>query len=106
MEKINAAVAFTMSTETSDIILDTLQPHQNELLLPNGHLLQVIPSLSDLASSPASSVKRFQYAALIQEERLVLVWHDKPGEILNHAAAVEEKLVSLVCNALYFPSLF
>ena len=85
-----------MSTEISDIILDTLQPDQSELRFPNGHLLQVLPSLGSLASSPRSSIKRSQYAALIREECLVLLWHDRAGDILSHAMATEEKLMSLV----------
>lgn len=99
--KINAAVAFTMSTETIDIVLDTLLPHQAELRLSNGHLLQVIPSLSDLATSPVSNVKIFQYAALIQQERILLLWHDSAAEILNNASLMEERLMSLV---VYSPS--
>lgn len=98
VQKLNAAVAFTMSTETTNIVMDVLQPYQNEILLPNGYLLQVIQSLEDIACSAVGLVKKFQYAALIREERLLLVWHDSPSEILNHAATVEEKLISLVCT--------
>lgn len=88
-----------MFTETIGIVLDTLQPHQSELRLSNGRLLQVIPSLSSLAASPVSNVKKFQYGALIQEERVLLLWHDSPLELLNHASSMEERLMSLVQNA-------
>lgn len=98
VQKINVDVAFTMSTETTNIILNALQPHQTELSLPNGELVQVIPSLADIAFASSHAVKKFQYAALIVEERLLLVWHDDMDKILHHAATVEGKLLSLVCK--------
>lgn len=84
-----------MLTDTTNVLLDALQPQQTELSLPNGELVQIIPSLSDISSS-CHAVKKLQYAALITEERLLLVWHDEVDKILHHAAAVEEKLLSLV----------
>lgn len=93
---MNVEVAFTMSNQTTEIIFDALLPHQTQLLLPNGHMLQVIPSLETIISSPLSTVKLFQYAALIQEERILLAWHENVDEILNVATAIEGKLLSLV----------
>lgn len=96
VQKINPEVAFTMSTETTDVIFSTLQPHQTEIILPNGSQLQVIGSLSDVAASTSSTVKKFQYAALIREERLLLVWHDDLDRILAHAGDLEGKLLAMV----------
>jgi hypothetical protein len=97
VRKINAEVAFTMATETTNIITSLLTPEQTMLVLPNGFQVQVIDSIEDIAASPTNIVKKFQYAALIRRERLLLVWHDDLDVILSHAANVEGKLLSLVC---------
>jgi hypothetical protein len=104
VQKINAGVAFTMTTETTNIIMSLLQLQQTELILPNGFQVQVIDSICDIAASPSSLVKKFQYAALIREERILLVWHDDLDMILTHAANVEGKLLSLVCAPLVRPA--
>ena len=96
VQKINVEVAFTMATETTKVLFSLLQQHQKELVLPNGSHLQVIDSIVDIAMSPASFVKKYQYAALVIEERILLVWHDEPDKILLHAADLEGRLLSLV----------
>jgi hypothetical protein len=96
VQKINAEVAFTMATETTKVLFSLLQSHQRELILPNGSHLQVIDSIVDIATSPASFVKKYQYAALVREERILLVWHDELDKILLHAADLEGRLLSLV----------
>lgn len=93
---MNVQVAFTMSTETTRIVLSLLQPGQQELLLPNRQQLQVISSLADIPAGTASNVQKFQYAALVQQEGVLLIWHDQLDRILVQAAAVEEKLLALV----------
>ncbi|EEP77315.1 conserved hypothetical protein [Uncinocarpus reesii 1704] len=87
-----------MSTETTRIILSLLQPQQTELVLPNGFQVQILDSLSEIACSPSSSVKKFQYAAFIREESILLVWHDELDRILVHAENVEGKLLSFICG--------
>lgn len=86
-----------MSTETTRIIFTLLQPNQTELVLPSGVQLQVIDSLTEIACSPSSSVKKFQYVALVREEKVLLVWHDELDKILVHAEDIEGKLLSYVC---------
>ncbi|KAK2740535.1 hypothetical protein FQN57_006038 [Myotisia sp. PD_48] len=98
VQKMNVAVAFTMSTETIRIILSLIQPEQTELVLPNGFQVQIIDSFAEIANSPSSSVKKFQYVALIREEGVLLVWHDQLDNILVHAEDVEGKLLSFICG--------
>lgn len=73
VQRMNVPVAFTMSTETIRVIMDLLQPGQREVLLPNRQQLQVIPSLASIARDTSNGVKRFQYAALIQQECVLLI---------------------------------
>lgn len=87
-----------MATDTTSTILSSLTPQQARLFLPNGSQVQVYPSLAHMAFSPSSAIKKYQYAALIRKERILLIWHDKLDSILVHAAAVESKLLALVCS--------
>ncbi|KAF4974960.1 hypothetical protein F66182_17602, partial [Fusarium sp. NRRL 66182] len=85
-----------MMTETTSIITSQLAPGQTELILPNGYQVQIIESYADIVGSHSNMVKKYQYAALIREEHLLLVWNDDMNAILNHAADVESKLLSLI----------
>lgn len=96
IQKINATVAFTMVTETTNIITSLLTPGQTELILPDGSQVQVIDSYVDIAGPHSYLVKKHQCSALIREERLLLVWNDDLNAILSHAADLEGKLLSLV----------
>jgi hypothetical protein len=103
VQKMNVRVAFTMSTETTRILFSILQPDQTELLLPSGFQVQVIGSLAEIACAPSSVIKKFQYVALVREERILLVWHDELDRILVHAADLETKFLSLVCPTRFTP---
>jgi hypothetical protein len=96
VQKMNVEVAFTMATEKTQVIISTLQPGQSEIILANGSQLQVLDSLADIAAS--AKTKKFQYAALIREEQILLVWHDDLENIMSHAAMLEEKILTLVCE--------
>ena len=99
--RINAEVAFTMATETTNAIFSILHPRQTEVILPRGSQLQVIDSLAEIVGS--GRIKKFQYAALIREEQVLLIWHDDLDKILTHAASVEEMLLALVrVNSFHF----
>lgn len=71
VQKLNAQVAFTMRTESIDIILATLEPFQTDLLMTDGSQLQVLNGLPDISTT---NVKRFQYCCLLRQEGMVLVW--------------------------------
>lgn len=96
VQKLNVEVAFTMSTETTRTVLSSIQPTSTEVFMPGGNRLQVMPSLSEIARSSSSSVKKFQYAALVREENLLLVWQDELDDLLAHAASVESRLLALI----------
>ncbi|POR37042.1 Uncharacterized protein TPAR_02762 [Tolypocladium paradoxum] len=91
--RLNLAVAVTMRPQMLDGILRSLAPGQTELKFKDGSQVQIIDSLT-LAHS--ASVKKFQYACVCRQERLVLVWHDDLQHIVPVATQMEEKLLSLV----------
>jgi hypothetical protein len=94
--KLNVEVAFTMSTETTEVIFSVLKPDETDIMLGDGSQLQIIDSLADVARSGSGLVKKFQYGALIREEQILLVWHDDLDKILGQATAIEERLLGLI----------
>jgi hypothetical protein len=61
-----------MATEATNLIMSLLQPNHTELILPNGFQVQIIESMGDIVVSPCGLIKKFQYAALIREERIMV----------------------------------
>lgn len=97
VQKLNVEVAFTMSTEITNLIFSILSPDQTELILQDGSSqYQVLDSLEEIANSTSSKVKRFQYTAFVRKEKVLLLWHDDVERILTHAADVERKLLTVV----------
>jgi len=94
VKKINPGVALTMSTEGTSAVFDVISPAETELLFQNGSQVQIYDSMADIASS--SAVKKFQYAALVRQERVMLVWHDDLGMILSHAMEIESRMLALI----------
>lgn len=85
-----------MATETTNLIMSLLPPNHTELILPNKFQVQIIESMGAIVASPSGLINKFQYAALIREERIKLVWHNNMDYILGHAAKMEGGLLSLV----------
>ena len=85
-----------MATDTTNMILASLPPHQTELVLHDGSQLQVLESLEEIPRGATSRIKKFQYACVVRRENLILVWHDDISVILKHAQEVEKKLLALV----------
>lgn len=98
---LNVEVAFTMQTSITDTIFTLLEPSQRDLVLQDGLQYQIYDSLEQVAQN-AARVKKLQYACLIRQEKLVLLWSDRLEDILNHASDVERKLLVFVSTRLRF----
>jgi hypothetical protein len=94
VKKINPGVAMTMSTEGTEAIFDVLEPEETELVFQNGSQIQIFQSMAEIAE--ATVIRKFQYAALARQERVLLVWHDDLGAILSQATEVESRILALV----------
>lgn len=101
VETINPGVALTMSTDGTEAIFDVLEPDETELIFQNGSQIQIYQSMAELAD--ATAVRKFQYAALCREERVLLVWHDDLGAILSQATEVESRILALVWGTTKSP---
>ena len=101
VQKLNVEVAFTMSTDITDLIFSLLAPDQTELVLGlGGSQYQILESLEEIAKSTSSKVKRFQYACFVRREKVLLLWHDNVERILVHAAEVERTLLTVVSSQM------
>lgn len=94
VKRINPGVALTMSTDGTQAIFDVLEPYETELMFQNGSQIQIFDSMADIANS--INIRKFQYAALVRQERLLLVWHDDLGAILSQAMEIESRMLALV----------
>jgi hypothetical protein len=101
VKRINPGVALTMATDGTQAIFDVLEPHETELMFQNGSQIQIYNSMADIASSIA--IKKFQYAALVRQERVLLVWHDELGAILSQATEIESRILALVWGTTKSP---
>ncbi|KAG9255368.1 putative glycosyltransferase family 2 protein [Emericellopsis atlantica] len=98
--RLNLVVALTMRPSMLEGILNSLTPGQTELRFKDGSQLQIIESLT---LAQPSTVKKFQYACICRQERLILVWQDDLQNIIPQATRVEERLLSLVWGEARLP---
>jgi hypothetical protein len=96
VQKLGVEVAFTMSTDTTNMIFSTLSEEASYITLQDGSQYQIVQSMADISNGLAGRVKRFQYTCLVRKEGVVLVWNDDVGVIMDHAQEVERNLLSLV----------
>jgi hypothetical protein len=101
VKRVNPGVALTMSTDGTQAIFDVLEPHETELMFQNGSQIQIYDSMADIAAS--ITIKKFQYAALVRQERVLLVWHDELGAILSQAMEIESRILALVWGTTKSP---
>lgn len=92
-QRLNVGVLATLRLPMLTPILNGMSDGQTELLMRGGYQLQVIESLASVSSS---SVKKFQYAAILRKEGILLVWQDEITKILAHAQHMEDKLLAYV----------
>lgn len=98
---LNLPIAFTMRSQMINGILAQLPPGQTELKFKDGSQIQIVESLS---FAQPSTVKKFQYACVFRQERLVLIWQDHLQHIISQGQQIEEKLLSLVWGESGIPS--
>lgn len=92
-QRLNVGVMVTMRLNMLFPILAGMHEGQTELMMKGGYQLQVLESLASVSSS---SVKKFQYAAILRKEGLMLVWQDDVTQILGHAQHMEDRLLAYV----------
>lgn len=92
-QRLNVGVLVTLRLNMLYPIIAGMHDGQTELMMKGGYQLQVLESLASVSSS---SVKKFQYAAILRKEGILLVWQDEITQILGHAQHMEDKLLAYV----------
>ena len=99
VQRLNVAVAFTMSTDVTDLIFSIFAPNQTELVLPHDSTqYQILESFDDMAKATSNKIKRFQYTCFVRKEKVLLLWNDDVEGILTHAADIERQLLTVVSD--------
>ena len=97
VQRLNVEVAFTMSTELTNLIFSTMTPNQTEFILPHDSTqYQILDSFEDMAKASSNKLKRFQYTCFVRKEKVVLLWHDDVESILSHGDKVERQLLTVI----------
>lgn len=80
-------------TVSSRVIKTFLQwsPDAVDVPLMNGLRIQIIPTISDLPRA-----RKYQFAAFIAKDSLLVVWDDDPLNIITRAKFIENELMALV----------
>lgn len=94
-----------MQSETIDHFVGNLQDGEVEVNLKAHNIsIPVVQSLLELATVD-NTVRRRDFACLVREERLLLVWAQSADRLLTHASDLEDKLVASVSfHFVYYPS--
>ncbi|KAE9378208.1 hypothetical protein N431DRAFT_329529 [Stipitochalara longipes BDJ] len=86
---MNVRCAMTVQTRMMRIFL--ARQNASHVPLENGLQLQVLPSVEYFPRC-----QKHQFAVVIQDRELLVVWDDKPKSLLNRAARIEESLMRII----------
>lgn len=94
--KLDAPIAFTMSSEIIAALLSQISPEQTQLGDPqSGTTVPIVDSIEQISSGNAT-VTRDRLICLCKREQFVLVWGDTVENIVTQGTDVEKWLVGLV----------
>jgi hypothetical protein len=97
VERLGAAVAFTMSSEIVWSLFDKITPLQKEIPIDRaGTVMPLARTVRDVGTPRCTATKE-SYLCFCREERFLLIWGSSTQSILAHGSDVESTLLSLVC---------
>ena len=96
--KLGVEAAFAIATDSTEAIFDVIGDEDHSIMLGNGLDLQVVDYMSNLMRIGLAQARRYPHAALIRNERILLVWHSEADQVLQTAVATEEELMKLVSS--------
>lgn len=98
-ESLDAAIAFTMSSDITASLFRQLSPYQTEIVIqPHGIKIPIVDSLQQVVDLANTRHMRGN-ACIVKDEKIVLVWTNSIDNLLPHGAELEKLLVETV----YFP---
>ncbi|KAI4094789.1 MAG: hypothetical protein LQ344_002035 [Seirophora lacunosa] len=84
--ELNSRLVMTISTRVINLILQ--QDHLVHIQLKDGLKLQILPNIAFLPTC-----QKYQNAAFIKDQAILIVWADSPKEIMERASAIEEQMM-------------
>ncbi|KAL8947354.1 MAG: hypothetical protein Q9222_006358 [Ikaeria aurantiellina] len=84
--ELNSKIVMTVSTRVINLIMQ-----RDDLVyiqLKDGLKLQILPNIAFLPTC-----QKYQNAAFIKDQAILIVWADSPKEVLSRAAAIEEQMM-------------
>ncbi|KAI4124414.1 MAG: hypothetical protein LQ338_004805 [Usnochroma carphineum] len=84
--ELNAKLVMTVNTKVINLILQ-----RDDLVfiqLKDGLKLQILPNIAFLPTC-----QKYQNAAFVKDQAVLIVWADSPKEVLARAAAIEEQMM-------------
>ncbi|KIW71780.1 hypothetical protein PV04_00016 [Phialophora macrospora] len=88
--ELNVQVAMTVNSRVIKTFL-AWAPEATDVPLMNGLRVQILPTIDDLPRA-----RKYQYAAFIAAESLLVVWDDDPSNLMKRATSIESQLMELV----------
>ena len=86
----NHQVAITVNSRVIKTFL-AWAPDATDVPLMNGLRVQILPSMDDLPRA-----RKYQFAAFVASESLLVVWDDDPSNVIKRATKIESQLMQLV----------
>ena len=83
-------VAITVNSRVIKTFL-AWAPDAVDVPLMNGLRVQILPTIADLPRA-----RKYQFAAFIASESLLVVWDDDPSNVMMRATKIESELMELV----------
>ncbi|OAP55210.1 hypothetical protein AYL99_10910 [Fonsecaea erecta] len=88
--ELNVQVAMTVNSRVIKTFL-AWAPDATDVPLTNGLRVQILPTIAHLPRA-----RKYQFAAFIAADSLLVVWDDDPSNIMKRAASIESELMELV----------
>ena len=87
---ISAKVAMTVNSRVIRTFL-AWAPEATDVPLMNGLRVQILPTIAELPRA-----RKYQFAAFIAADSLLVVWDDDPSNVMKRASTIESELMELV----------
>jgi cellulose synthase/poly-beta-1,6-N-acetylglucosamine synthase-like glycosyltransferase len=101
VQRLNVGVAIAMRPNMLPGLIAGLRPDQHEIHMPGDRTqLQILPGL---VAVTATGTKKFQWAAILKKENMLLVLQDNARDILDHAQRVEDRLLAYIWESPVSP---
>jgi len=106
VQAMGSQVAFTMSSDSVSVLLESLMDGVTQLPFTDGTSLQIVQSIQDVPSLDATEIAGLgHYAILCKDEHFILTGAASPPELINMGTSLEGHLVTTVCISNHYDNI-